>query len=294
MKNCILKSILLLTILCLLLAGCTVDNGDECQDTKASPINVNIRIYVHNLARNDNNVSIHIDKVPCGEAPKGQFDLSGFANNFGDYESIIVNYNLSNSNDKVDINYEYALSEYHGNIPATGNLVLKYDDLAEYDGSTCVVDLEYSETIHELWTAWTEHMSRMTYCYDLPYFMLFGYPPVEGEDALVTKNTLYQKMIQMGYQKKDEGMLNSSLYVEEGDIILFGTTSLPDPSNAQHYAVVIGGEIWEILHWDPYGGQFDGPRDPVYFLNRPKMMNPYTGNEEEPVVPFLYYTIFNK
>lgn len=289
-KKCALSGLIIVS----LFHSCTLDDGDQCKETKADPINVNIKIYAHNLVRNAPNVKILVEKLPCGEGSKGQFDLTGIADQFGDYESTVVNYNLDNTNDKINVGYDYLLSDYHGGEGMFGSVALSYSDLMMYDGGTYVLDLEYyPEIIHSYWNAWKENQTAITFCYDLPYYILFGYPPPLDETATDTKSKLYQKLLVSGYHVSAQGELNSSVYIQDGDIILFGTAALPDPANAQHYAIGIGNSIWEILHWSE-GGEFDGPRDPAYFLNRPKMQNPYTGVEEEPLVPFLYYMIFSK
>jgi len=236
-----------------------------------------------------------IEKEPCGEDVTGIVDLTDSANQFGDYESKAYDYEIDNSFDDIYMNIEYEYSKYHGSNYQYKILKLSYDTLENYNGRTFYIDLDYRpETVHNLWVYWKANRTRMPYCYDLPYYMLFGNLPPVNQDANITKKELYQKLIASDYKLRDEGALNSSVYIKDGDIIIFGINNPPDPENAPHYAVVIDNVIWQIIPWTPDGGEFDGPRDMSFFLNRPKMINPYTGKELDPPYPYLYYKIYNK
>jgi hypothetical protein len=74
---------------------------------------------------------------------------------------------------------------------------------------------------------------------------------------------------------------------------MFGLNSVPNPQNASHYAVVEDGKLWQISHWSD-GGDFDGPREPGFFIYRPEIQNPYTGDTYDPVNGYLYYIVFSK
>ncbi len=147
--------------------------------------------------------------------------------------------------------------------------------------------------MQNLWQAWYDQRDLMTYCFDLPYYYLLGHAPPVDENEAVTRQKVADALSQQGYTRSLAGQLTSSLYVQDGDIILFGTTAEPDPVTAPHFAVVADGKIWGVFHWTQ-GGDFDGPRDPGFFLNRPPIENPYTGAVTDPLVPFLYYAIYSK
>ena len=66
-----------------------------------------------------------------------------------------------------------------------------------------------------------------------------------------------------------------------------------DPTDARHYAVVQGGKIWQILHWDK-GGQLDGPRDLSYFWNTRTMINAFTGETGMTQNAYVYYVCYNR
>lgn len=294
MSKFTLGNVIALILVFFFTLSCKLDEKD-CSKTGAPQIHIHFRVVSHNQERNATLVNVQIEKRECGNTATGHMNLSGPANQFGDFEGTLnVSYDLNNSEDKVVVQYDYDLSSYHGGSIRSGEEYISYDDLASADGETVVVDLEYEpNNASVLWETWRDYKTRMAYCYDLVYCYLYGSPPAYGADTSATKTSVYQKMIQSGYTVRSQGTLNSSLYIRDGDILMFGTTAPPDPTNAKHYALVFDGKIYNIIHWTQ-GSQFDGPRMPEDFLYRPVLLNPYNGIDYVPQVPFQYYIAFNK
>ncbi len=109
----------LILVIGLALPGCS---GDE-DKTNAETINVSIHFRTHNLARNGS-VQLSVEKEAADGTVKGEADLSGSADAFGDYiPTMYVNYNLNDRNDKINIHQNYTLSPYLG---GTIGKVLRY------------------------------------------------------------------------------------------------------------------------------------------------------------------------
>ena len=110
------------------------DSFDPCDDTKKPEIAVSIRTTVHIRDRNDNPIpnefiNFEISKTACGFAiSKGNFTYQGNTDEFGNWTSSVIGYNLRNSEDVVNI---YALAPYldyfEKNYEA---LEYKYDDFS--------------------------------------------------------------------------------------------------------------------------------------------------------------------
>ena len=100
--------------------------------------------------------------------------------------------------------------------------------------------------------------------------------------------------IETGVSPEGEGA--PSIEFEDGDIIMLnfdtppGTDANPE---ANHYAVVYGGELYQILNW-PQGGAFDGPRDLSFFFQSRKLTNPFTGETSDFSRIYQYYKVWRK
>jgi hypothetical protein len=100
---------LTLTVIVLLtaiLTDCSVLNPDPCDDTAKPEINAGIKATIHVLDKDRNpipnqQVNLHLYKIPCGAAAKGDFDFSGPTNALGIRETTAAFYNLRNSEDAV-------------------------------------------------------------------------------------------------------------------------------------------------------------------------------------------------
>lgn len=130
-----LTAVVLLTAI---LTDCSLLKPDPCDKTAKPEINGGIRAIIHVLDKDKNPIpnqqlNIHIYKIPCGAPAKGDFDFSGPTNALGIRETTAVYYNLRNTEDQVWVDVhapnlgngsatadsEYAIYKYDDFIPGT-------------------------------------------------------------------------------------------------------------------------------------------------------------------------------
>jgi hypothetical protein len=147
-----------------------------------------------------------------------------------------------------------------------------------------------------------ENPDNFLFCYDIVYTEIYDEaPPARSgkPDIGSEKSEIATLMNTAGYEESSRGYVSeenpelSFMDLQEGDVILLGFDSSPDPSNSPHYAVVKDGKIWQIVHWDE-GGQLDGPRDPEFFFKPRILTNPYSGKTYPEFKPYHYYAVYRK
>jgi len=125
-------------LLTVFFTDCSVINSDPCDRTTEPEISAGIKATIHVLDKDRNpipnqQVNLHLYKIPCGAPAKGDFDFSGPTNALGIRETTVANYNLRNSEDAVWVDAhavnlgngsaaadsEYASYKYADFIPGT-------------------------------------------------------------------------------------------------------------------------------------------------------------------------------
>jgi hypothetical protein len=182
-----------------------------------------------------------------------------------------------------------------GSVNATRTGTLSTSGERKYLGAACNVP-----AFQNLCDLYNSAQTRFEYCQDLAYAEITGSVPPSGKTILEEKAEIKNLLDQNGYIKVYEGVVpdtydpNNSSLLTDGDIIMFYLGGPPnDPNNAPHYAVVHGGKIYQILHWDE-GGQLDGPRDLSYFGNSRSLINAYTGETKVASNPYVFFVCYNK
>ncbi|GEM_PF-2591765 len=285
--------------------------SDPCSKTDAEDFEVHIKLIAHGLPTavggEGAKVDIHTEKRPCGASVKGKFDFGHLVDSNGEFESLYrVGYNLRNTKDEIYISYK---------CPGLGSgaVILTYDDLKPYAGTTYVLDLNTltsvsapstqvppTITLGMLQEMYKKNEGNFLFCQDLPYALLHGIPQ-SGSGA--DKAELYEELDRQGYDEVKRGYIASEcaevsfIQLEDGDVVMFGFDDYPDVENAQHYAVAFGGQLWQIAHWggnlgNPMKGILDGPRDPEWFFSERALVSPFTGEERTSPRVYQYYRIW--
>jgi hypothetical protein len=131
-----LLSPLTLTVIVLMtaiLTDCSVLSPDPCDATLKPEINAGIKATIHVLDEDRNpipnqQVNLHIYKIPCGAPAKGDFDFSGPTNALGIRETTAAYYNLRNTEDEVWVD-AHAVNLGNGSVTADSEYAIyKYDD----------------------------------------------------------------------------------------------------------------------------------------------------------------------
>jgi hypothetical protein len=180
-----------------------------------------------------------------------------------------------------------------GSVSATSTGTLSTSGQRQMLGAACNVP-----AVQNLCDLYNSNPTRFEYCQDLAYAEITGSVPPDGRTIDQEKAEIKNLLDQNGYNKVYEGIPNSNnaAFLTEGDIIMLYTGDPPnDPYKAQHYAVVHGGKIYQILHWGE-GGQLDGPRDLSYFAlnNSRTFINAYTGETSVSNSPYVFFVCYNK
>lgn len=278
----------------LIFAGCTIEESDPCDDTEATDINVSFRVVAYNI---DSSVegalySVSSEKHPCGADPKGQFDISGWIDASGTFESSSVNYNLRNTEDVVVFDYWF-------NGIGSDTIVITYDMAKAYDGLTYYVRVNSANAeLQVLRDQYDKDPSDFRQCQDLPWALVTG-SPKEGGTA--DKTALYTGLKNSGYVDIETGVSPEgdgapTIDFEDGDIIMLNFDDPPGTEanpGANHYAVVYGGQLYQILNW-PQGGEFDGPRNLPFFFQARRLTNPFTGETSDFSRIYQYYKVWRK
>jgi hypothetical protein len=185
-----------------------------------------------------------------------------------------------------------------------GTATVSYMFTGEVSKATCYekVGTAGSPSLQQIYNKDKENFE---YCQDLAYAQIFHKPPPSSEGL-----SAFAKSVQGGQRKAEVGdALNTAYKIEaqgyvvkgsapsidlrDGDIIVFGFDSYPDPKNAPHYAVAESGKILQVLAWGQ-GGSLDQPRDPAWFFNTRTVTNPYTGETSTSPKVYQYYIQYRK
>lgn len=111
MKKLSLISILILVVsISFLFFGCGDDewNIDECDKTEETLVSIGAIVNV-TVVRNDGSVvddaylNVSMSKTPCSGNTHGIFKFNGFTDTNGKFKSTVAYYNLSNSEDRIDV-----------------------------------------------------------------------------------------------------------------------------------------------------------------------------------------------
>ncbi|MEA3255439.1 MAG: hypothetical protein U9Q22_06355 [Candidatus Altiarchaeota archaeon] len=144
---------------------------------------------------------------------------------------------------------------------------------------------------------------KFIYCYDIVYTKLHKSAPPQRHgttDAGKEKQQIHEDLTNKNYGEAKRGHIPdasqgvSLMDMKDGDVVLFGFDSYPDPENAPHYAVVEDGKLWQIVHWSKDKGFLDKPRDPEYFFNQRTIIHPTTKESKTSPRIYRYYTIYRK
>jgi hypothetical protein len=189
-------------------------------------------------------------------------------------------------------NYTFRIYK-DGNLAATKKGTLSTTGERQVLGSACNV-----MAFQDLCDLYNANMKKFEYCQDLAFAGITAKVPPNSDTS---KSQIYDLFKQYGYVQMDEGVLIPEYYdplhdsnLQEGDIIMFYNNQPPnDPRDAPHYAVVRGGKVWSILHWDE-GGQLDGPRDLAFFGTNRGLYNPYKGEYKTFTNPYVYFVRYQK
>ncbi|MBN2496219.1 MAG: hypothetical protein JXR96_16620 [Deltaproteobacteria bacterium] len=273
----------------LVAAGC-----DPCLDTEAEDIAVDFRITAHGIPpptlEYTPKTEVHVEKRPCGEDPKGQFDLGGFVSAEGDYESQPFGYNLRNRADEIFISFDC------DGIGA-GTQTLGYDDVAPYAGGLCLIEL-VPEGAARLQDLYAQNPEAFVFCHHLAYAEITG-----QARAGVTKAEVAKALTDHGYARVSEGYIPETstdrhVDLQEGDIVLFEFDGPAQADSAAHYAVVHGNRVWQVAYWgkDDLGQEvsvLDGPREIEWFFQPRVLVDPRSGEEKTFTRVYQYWAIYN-
>jgi hypothetical protein len=131
------------------------------------------------------------------------------------------------------------------------------------------------------------------------YARVWGQPPPDAKGQ--NKFLIYEKMMADGYWQADqggmydpEGLVTRLGQLQDGDIIMFERYGLPNEKDANHYAVVAGGKIYEILNLKS-GGELNITelKDAGNFFKQRTYQSKLTGKKYTPT-PYYGYKVFRK
>jgi hypothetical protein len=153
---------------------------------------------------------------------------------------------------------------------------------------------------------YNKNKENYVFCQDLAYTEVFHKPPDSSANlgAIGKAAAGHQRKAEVGdkllsdYNVAAGGSVaqgsSPDIALQDGDIIVFGSgSSAPDPKNAQHYAVVKGGKVLQVLAFSQ-GGALDQPRDLGWFFDTRTVTNPYTGTSSTSPLVYSQYTVYRK
>jgi hypothetical protein len=280
-----------------MLFGCnmTPEEG-HCEKTKAPSISVNFNVTAYNVETNDNSASYDLQsyKHYCDGTIKGQFDINGLIDNSGTFRSTMrVGYNFHNKEDKAVFTYWF-------NGVGSGTRSVYYDEVAGYAGGTYNLEINTpSDELASLKQQYNENPENFRQCQDLPWVLVTGN---QDPDGMADKTQLYSELKSAGYVDIEQDVVpegNSTVPVidfEDGDIVMLSFNNPPGTESnpkADHYAVVYGGKLYQILNWTSMG-EFDGPRDFSFFFNPRTLTNPVSGETVVSNREYQFYKVWRK
>jgi hypothetical protein len=146
-----------------------------------------------------------------------------------------------------------------------------------------------------------QNPANFEFCEDLAYAQIYGRAPPATQGShksdvgarLTNTNEYY--VVSQGYVAPGT---TPNVDLKNGDILVLGFDAAPDPGNANHYAVVQGSNVSQILSWkDPatnrQAGYLDSQKLSWYFTTR-EVTNPYTQERKTSPQVYKYYIQYRK
>jgi len=155
------------------------------------------------------------------------------------------------------------------------------------------------QTSSVLINTYNSNPANFRQCQDMVYAKLWGHAPPTAVGQ--GKALIFEKMKAEGYWQADQGgmydppgLATRLGQLRDGDIIMFDRNGLPTEQDANHYAVVADGKIYEILNL-PKGGEMNitDVKDVRSYFGKRTYTSKVTGKTYSPTA-YYGYRVFRK
>jgi hypothetical protein len=140
---------------------------------------------------------------------------------------------------------------------------------------TCIDAAGGPESEQSLAEIYDQNKDKYAYCQDLAYTEVFGHAPeVSGGSKKSDVGAKLESDYTLVYEGSVAAGSTPQVSLRDGDILVFGFSTAPDPSNAPHYAVAEGGNVLQVRTFRIPGNRKTGrdagpaPRS-LLFLHHP-------------------------
>jgi hypothetical protein len=176
-----------------------------------------------------------------------------------------------------------------------GTASVSYMFTGEVSKQSCckAVSSGCSASVEQIYNKNTENFRQ---CQDLAYAAVFNKAPSTTEGS--SKKEIGEKLLSSSYTVTAKGCVaegaSPSIPLSDGDVIVFGWDSLPDPKDGAHYAVAEKGKISQVLNFAK-GGAFNQTGDISWFFSKRTVYDPYNNNNPM-TSPNVYhcYTVYHR
>lgn len=165
---------------------------------------------------------------------------------------------------------------------------------AEYGDGVSTSSEGPVESLGELLDIYEQNKSQFSHCQDLAYAAIFGKAPGQAQ---VDKGEIPRGLSKYQYSLVENGYIPAAqtevnIDLRDGDILMLDFNRAPAEGNAAHYAVVLEGKIYQILHFRE-GGEIIPLGDIAYFFKKRVITKP---NREvlRPSNIYQYYKIYRR